>query len=248
MNQKDPQKMNQSHTSSVLSMIAGRLARAMDPTRASVRHHKSTPCKKIYFADNMRYSPGADADKWREIVSSACLRHGLDAQWPSAHFLFPNIKMLGRVRGKWEPRRVSEALAISPLVNVSSSIAIVAEVTPFRGPHLNPEIAFEMGIAATLGLPIFGWTTATYPAYPGAKTGMRPQLLQDRVWCGDAADEDGHWYDERFNCDLVENFDLVENAAIAGNLATLSVSVEQAIASCAEYLRGAGKASPVTRG
>jgi nucleoside 2-deoxyribosyltransferase len=229
--------MKQAHTQSVLGMVAGRLAKAMDPTRAAVRNQKTTPSRIIYFADNMRYSPGADAEKWREIVRSTCARYDLDAAWPSEHFLFPNIKMLGRVRKKWEPHRVSDALAKSPFVNIPPSIAVVAEITPFRGPHLNPAIAFEMGIAATLDLPIFAWTSATYPAYPGAKTRLRPQLLQDRIWCGDEADVDGHWYDMRFGCDLVENFDLVETAVIAGNIVTLSTSVEQAIASCAEHFK-----------
>jgi nucleoside 2-deoxyribosyltransferase len=236
--------MKQARTPSVLATVAGTLAAVMCAP-GSAAHKRPSPRRIIYFADNMRYSPGADADKWREIVRSTCARYDLEAAWPSEHFLFPNIKMLGRVRKKWEPDRVSEALAKSPFVNIPPAVAVVAEITPFRGPHLNPVIAFEMGIAAALDLPIFAWTTATYPAYPGAKTALRPQLLQDRVWCGDGADEDGHWYDMRFNSDLVENFDMVENAVIAGNFVTLSVSVEQAIASCAGHFKcRAGERAP----
>jgi nucleoside 2-deoxyribosyltransferase len=241
--------MKQRPNQSVLAFVASTLARAIHPDTADAPREKPAPRKALYFADNMRYSPGDDAEQWRGIVNAACARYGFETEWPSEHFLFPDLKLLRSVRGKYDPDAVREALVKCPFVKIPPSIAVVAEITPFRGPHLNPVVAFEMGIAATLDLPIFAWTTATYPAYPGAKVALRPQLLQDRIWCGDEADVDGHWYDMRFGCELVENFDLVETAVIAGNFVTLSTSVEQAIASCAEYLgREAIKALPATRG
>jgi nucleoside 2-deoxyribosyltransferase len=223
--------MKQSHTQSVLSIVAGRLAKSMDPMRTAVRHQKPTPPRKIYFADNMRYSPSADAAEWREEVRAACARYGLEAEWPSEHFLFPNLKLLRRVRGKYDPDAVCKMLPKYPFVKIPPSIAVIAEITPFRGPHLNPVVAFEMGVAAMLDLPIFAWS-----AYPGGKIGQRPQLLRERIWCGDA-DEDGHFYDVRYSCDMVEDFDLVEPAVIAGNFVTLSTSVELAIASCAAHFK-----------
>jgi nucleoside 2-deoxyribosyltransferase len=226
--------MKQDRAPSAFSLIAGRLATAMQFAPASVALKRPTPRRIIYFADNMRYSPGADADKWRETVQSVCARYELEAAWPSEHFLFPNLELLCKVGGKYNPDAVREGLAKSPFVNIPTSIAVVAEISPFRGPHLNPVIAFEMGIAAALYLPIFAWTAATYPAYVGAKNSKRPRLLQDRVWCGEEADEDGHWYDEQGH--LVENFGMVEHAMIAGNILSLSLSVEAAIASCARYL------------
>jgi nucleoside 2-deoxyribosyltransferase len=229
--------MKQSSTPSALAIVAGTLARAIDPRLPPVRREKPAPRKTVFFADNQRYVPCDGAEQWRGSVGRACARYGLEPEWPSEHFLFPNLKSFRKVGGKYDPEEVRKMLAKSPFVKIPSSIAMVAEISPFRGPHLNPMVAFEMGIAAMLDLPIFAWTTATYPAYPGAKVGRRPQLLQDRVWCGDAADVDGHWYDERFCCDLVENFDMVEYAVIAGNFSSLSVSVEQAIASCAAHFK-----------
>ena len=115
---------------------------------------------------------------------------------------------------------------------------MIAEVTPFRGPHVGALVAFEIGVAVTAGIPVFAYTASQWRQTPGQPPNF--QLLDDRIWCGDCVASDGNWRSEEDGT-LVENYDLVDHAQIAGNFTSLSDSREAAIEACAVHLHGAEK-------
>lgn len=73
--------------------------------------------------------------------------------------------------------------------------AVVANISPFRGPNMDPGTAWEIGFAEALGKPVFLWSGTA-------------ALLAARTPGDGNADPDG-W--------MIENFGLAENLMIAIN-------------------------------
>lgn len=71
--------------------------------------------------------------------------------------------------------------------------AVVANISPFRGPNMDPGTAWEIGFAEALGRPVFLWSATPVPL--AART------------LGDGARDPEGW--------MVENFGLAENLMIA---------------------------------
>jgi nucleoside 2-deoxyribosyltransferase len=226
--------MTKRSTQSALAVVAGAMAdvfrAAPGATPAMKPSPPSTP--KVYFADNSRLRP--NAGELRRVAEAICGARGLVAEWPSEHFLFPldpNIpKRAGapQVPGEKEQDDLRKLLGKSWRI-IGGCDAMVAEVTPFRGEHLNPVVAFEIGVAVVYQIPIFAWTTAK------PRRGHQPFDLLDRVWCCDKIASDGYWRDE--TGDLVENFGLVEYASIAGNFCSVSITRADAIAGAALHFK-----------
>ena len=118
---------------------------------------------------------------------------------------------------------------------IRSSAAVIAEISPFRGPHMSPGIAFQIGLAYEAGVPCFAYTASVLrPGRNNFLTAPRPRELCSRIWAGDQVAEDGHWRDE--GGDAVENYGHAEDLFVARAVRSISVSAEDAIRSCAEYL------------
>lgn len=227
--------------SRVLALVAGAAAVAMRP---GAKRKSATPppaartATVVFFADNSRLQP--DAHKQRAEVEALCAQHRLSVEWPSEHIFYPTefsvaerVAMEAPPIDDPRPGRVLHKVWLKML----GVDAVVAEITPFRGVHMNPVVAFEIGIAVAIDLPIFAWTTAVWPSRPGQAP--RFKLLDDRIWCGDKVAPDGNWRDEEDGT-LVENFGMIEPAQIAGNFTSLSDSRDAAIRSCAQYLANGG--------
>jgi nucleoside 2-deoxyribosyltransferase len=226
----------------MLAVIAGTMAEAIRPTSDAPRA-KSPPApakRKVYLADNSRLRP--DADRERDRAEAICVRYDFVAEWPSEHFLLPAGLTVAKraavglpLDGDQEPGRALR----KAWTKIGECDAIVAEVTPFRSVHLNPVVAFEIGVAVVLEIPVFAWTSSVYPAFFGAPPDrVRPRTLDDRIDCGEEVGPDGFWRDKQGN--LVENFGMVECAAIAGNFVSVATSRSDSIRSCAEYLNKRG--------
>lgn len=174
------------------------------------------------------------AHEHRAETEGFCLNYRLVAEWPSEHFLFPT--------GLTIAQRLEAGLPIDDPAPgrvlhkswrlIGDCQAVVAEVTAFRGGHMSPLIAFEIGVAVVHAIPVFAWT---------ADVADKQFIdLFERFMCiNDDVSPDGNWRDE--DGDLVENFGMVEFAAIAGNFVSLSASLEDAIARCAEHLHFGGR-------
>jgi nucleoside 2-deoxyribosyltransferase len=216
--------------------------------------------RRVYLADNSRLRP--DAHRQRASVEQICRLHGLMAAWPSEHALFPT--------GHTIVQRVAVGLLIDDprpgrLLHgawrfISECAALVAEITPLRCDdyHMSAVVAFEIGVAVAMEIPVFAWTADVYQGEPPGPRQCR--TMRDRI-CAVKMSPDGNWRDDDDNLvenfgdrigavnmspdgnwrdddgNLVENFDMVDFARIAGNFVTLSGSRSRAIGSCAEYLK-----------
>ncbi len=94
---------------------------------------------------------------------------------------------------------------------------------------MNPLVAFEIGVAVVHAIPVFAWTTDVFPG--GRLMDQFARLVA--VADDDDVSPDGNYRDDEDN--LIENFGMVEFAAIAGNFVSLSSSLADAIGRCAEY-------------
>jgi nucleoside 2-deoxyribosyltransferase len=187
---------------------------------------------RIYFADNSRLR--SDAHGYRAETEGLCLNYRMVAEWPFEHFLFPT--------GLTITQRLEAGLPIDDpaavrVVHKSWRLicncqAIVAEVSAFRGAHMNPLVAFEIGVAVVHKIPVFAWTKDV------TADGEFIDLFERLMCVNDDVSPDGNWRDD--DGDLVENFGMVEFAAIVGNFVSLSASLADAIARCAEHFDGAG--------
>jgi nucleoside 2-deoxyribosyltransferase len=231
-------------TDSTLRLVAGALADGFErrlsgePPAANERAPAAKP--KVYIADNSRLRPNADVE--RNEVEAICARYGLTAEWPSEHFLFPTGLTIADRTAAGIP--INDMLPARVLHKswrlLGDCDAIIADVSPFRGVHLNPVIAFEIGVAVVHEIPVFAWTTATCPAFFGAPPGTTRFLqLDDRVGTDPEVSPDGNWRDEDGN--LVENFYMVECAQIAGNFTELLTSRANALAGASIYFERLAK-------
>lgn len=104
--------------------------------------------------------------------------------------------------------------------------AMIANITPFRGPHMDCGTAFEIGYARHAGLPVFLYSNDQRASLAQR---LEPFSLGAR---GEWIDSDGM---------LIENFGLVENLMItpeAGGRFTVHTTAEAAIAACAGDVPG----------
>jgi nucleoside 2-deoxyribosyltransferase len=94
--------------------------------------------------------------------------------------------------------------------------AVVANITPFRGPNMDPGTAWEIGFAEALGKPVFLWSET-------------PALLAERTAGRNGVDAAG-W--------MIEDFGLTENLMIAVTPRPLARSFADALASVAAARAG----------
>jgi nucleoside 2-deoxyribosyltransferase len=222
-----------------LSLVAAAFARGVRSNNAEPGASNPTAARRpiVFLADNSRLVPNAQAE--RQQADEICRSFGLAPEWPSEHALLPaglTMKQREQVGLPTEDRALGKLLGRA-WWKIGECDALIAETTPFRGEHLNPVIAFEIGVAVVHDIPVFAWTAAIRPASPFAPPNLKkPRKLIDRIWCGEEIQPDGHWRDESGT--LVENFDMVDYAQIAGNFISVSTSKSDAIRDCAEFLGG----------
>ncbi len=90
-------------------------------------------------------------------------------------------------------------------MHIRSSAALIANLTPFRGPSADVGTVFELGFMRALGRPIFGYAT-TATRFLERTRAMIPTVQRD----DDLFDEAGM---------LVENFGLFDNLMLDGAIA-----------------------------
>lgn len=61
------------------------------------------------------------------------------------------------------PLQDSEDIRRQCTAMLQSADAVVADISPFRGKHMDPGTAWEIGYAEALGKPVFLWSTDTRP-------------------------------------------------------------------------------------
>lgn len=173
---------------------------------------------KVYLAGPAVFRP--DAAEIGRRLQAQCERAGLVGLWP----------LDNDVSGA-TPLAQAQAIYRGNMQMIRAADALIADISPFRGPHMDCGTAFEIGAAAALGKPIFAYTNdqTTVDAAPV------PSSMMARI---ESAPATGGRRDR--NGDLVEDFGLAENLMIGCAAAVVALTVEDAIAACVEALRRTG--------
>jgi nucleoside 2-deoxyribosyltransferase len=105
---------------------------------------------------------------------------------------------------------------------INSSAAVIADISPFRGPNMDPGTAWEIGYGVARGLPVFAWTS-------------EPKTLLERTRASSKLKQTEHGWRDKDDL-LVEDFGLAENLMIAASAGKVFGSFEDAAAACAAYI------------
>lgn len=156
---------------------------------------------KVYLAgpDVFRRDARARGDELRAL----CAAHGVEGLYPL------DADPAGDAPDAAAIRRRCIAL-------IQEADAVVANISPFRGHHMDPGTAWEMGYAQALRMPVYCWSAD-------------PRPIAHRIAAADAdeagaRDADGH---------LIEDFGLAENLMIAPADGRVWHGAEEAIAAAA---------------
>jgi nucleoside 2-deoxyribosyltransferase len=153
---------------------------------------------RVYLAGPDVFLP--DAAERANALKRVCERYGLIGVSPLDPF--PDAPP------EWA--ELSEAARIHRRneAHMLSCAALIANLTPFRGPSADVGTAYEVGFMRALGRPVFGYATTA-------------QQFAERTlnWIGSAAarDEAGNWRDGARM--LVEDFGLFDNLMLDGAIA-----------------------------
>lgn len=139
----------------------------------------------------------ADAKLQLQKLRQACQTAGFTPL--SRHTMNLSWNLTSRERAAW----IKEANRQL----IEAADAVIANVSPFRGPNMDPGTAWEIGYAEAKGLPVFLWSE-------------EPKLLEERTAGTGGRDLDG-W--------LIESFGLAENLMIAVNPNGVAPSFEAAL-------------------
>ncbi len=106
--------------------------------------------KQVYLAGPDVFLP--DAAQRAERLKRVCARHGLVGVFP--------LDALPDEPGEWHALPLARAIARRNEAHIRRCDALVANLTPFRGPGADGGTAYELGFARALGRPVFGWSNA----------------------------------------------------------------------------------------
>ena len=154
---------------------------------------------RVYLAgpDVFLPDPLARADALRAV----CASHGLVG-------VSPLDALEGGDPPEWD--RLAEPFRIARRneAHIASCDALVANLTPFRGPSADAGTLFELGYMRALGRPVFGWSNCAVPF-----------AARSRAFCGKDARRGGDgWRDGEGM--LLEDFaPLADNLMIDGAIA-----------------------------
>ena len=108
---------------------------------------------RVYLAgpDVFLPDPQARADRLKAI----CAAHGLFGVSP--------LDPVPSEPAAWSALSPAMRIARCNEAHIASCDALIANLTPFRGPSADPGTVFEMGFMRALGRPVFGWTNSDAP-------------------------------------------------------------------------------------
>jgi nucleoside 2-deoxyribosyltransferase len=129
-----------------------------------------------------------------------CARFGLDGVFP--------LDPLEVEPDEWSDLSAPLRIALRNEAHIRGADALIANLTPFRGPSADVGTVFELGFMRALGRPVFGWST-----------GHADFSARTRAFLGDAARaaEDGVWRDHEGLA--LESFGCLDNLMIDGAVA-----------------------------
>ncbi len=96
-----------------------------------------------------------DAEAWAERRKAICARHGLAAVSP--------LDPLAEEAAGWSELPEWQRIALRNEAHIRGCDAVIANLTPFRGPSADVGTVYEVGFARALGRVVFGYTNSTAP-------------------------------------------------------------------------------------
>ncbi len=168
------------------------MAGGQDPARG--RRARSLSIR-VYLAGPDVFLP--DPEAWAARKKAICAAYGLIGVSPLD--AYPDEPLEWAVFPLW--RRI----AVRNEAHIRSCRAVIANVTPFRGPSADVGTVYEIGFARALGLKLFGYATVATPL-----------LERTRAHLGDVTATEGGWRDA--DGLLVEQFGRFDNLMIEAGL------------------------------
>jgi nucleoside 2-deoxyribosyltransferase len=152
---------------------------------------------RVYLAGPDVFLP--DPVAWIERKKAICAAFGLHGVSPLDNL--PNEPADWAALPEW--RRIARRNE----AHISASDALIANLTPFRGPSADVGTVYEIGFARALGLKLFGYANVTTPFLDRTLTalGGTARLAAD-----------GSWWDAEDL--LIEQFGLFDNLMIEGGI------------------------------
>ncbi len=152
---------------------------------------------KVYLAGPDVFLPAPEA--WAARRQAVCARFGLARVSP--------LDALADEPADWSVLPEWRRIALRNEAHIRSCAAMIANLTPFRGPSADVGTVYEVGFARALGMPVFGYATVAAPFLARTLAALGE---------GARADADGGWWD--LDGLLVEQFGLFDNLMIQGGI------------------------------
>lgn len=102
---------------------------------------------KVYLAGPDVFLP--DADEIGERQKAICRKYGIAGHFP----LDAGLDLSGLM-----PQQAARAIFLANIEAIDAADAVIANMTPIRGPGMDGGTAFEMGYAHAKEIPIFAYT------------------------------------------------------------------------------------------
>jgi nucleoside 2-deoxyribosyltransferase len=151
---------------------------------------------RVYLAGPDVFMP--DAGAWLERKKAICAGYRLTAVSP--------LDPLAEEPEPWGALPEWRRIALRNEAHIRGCVAVVANLTPFRGPSADVGTVYEVGFARGLGLKVFGYATVV--------TAFLDRTLS--AIGGGRQAPDGSWWDREGL--LVEQFGLFDNLMIEAGI------------------------------
>ncbi|GBQ85038.1 nucleoside 2-deoxyribosyltransferase [Acetobacter malorum DSM 14337] len=180
--------------------------------------------KNVYLA-----GPGVfrqDANEYGCRLQQICSENGINGLYPldSDPPLFDGMT----------PEEQGRAIFHANIALIRQSQAVIADLSPFRGPNVDDGTAYEVGFASALGIPVFGYIESPdlRGTYTSEVTSLSPGgTMEDNL--GNPIDAKGM---------LVEQFGMTANLMLAASIRegrVLTSFTEAAQAAASYFSKGA---------
>ena len=169
----------------------------------------SATMPRVYLA-----GPGVfreDAAFFGKMLQEKCSRAGLDGCYPLDTDIAPDA-----------PLETARAIYRANVALIDSASAIIADISPFRGPHMDQGTAWEIGYGIAKGLPVYAWSTDFVNLLDRIRRHVGAHVRNGRT-----VDDKG-W--------TIEDFGLIDNLMIVVSCTSIHRSDDEAISACADAL------------
>ena len=108
-------------------------------------------------------------------LKAICARHGLIG-------VSPLDDLTGGDPADWAGLPEAYRIARRNEAHIVGCAALVANLTPFRGPSADAGTVFELGFMRALGRPVFGWSNAAAPFAARTRAAFATTPAADGTW------------------------------------------------------------------